>query len=536
MEKHVPIIFFDLEDEDATTRLADSIQRYGGSDGEEEEDDSDEIIGGSRRYTSRRSKSLPKKRRPPLKTCSEDGFLKLEAKGESDFIDLKLVSWNDSSRVEIRDNNNETGGFEEPPVDLDPANYPLRAVSRWDSSEHKSIYLNQITPVDKIIYLTLKLNVKMKILPTTTTTTTTNVYQITGGGRKTNNTVYLNCVMRKRICVNVGLNSSLGGSASSPSTNRLISLNRFKNIMGSTTANLIGNMAKPSTSVTLNSTSLTYRLIASVPNLLTEIENRESLATKAATSITEELINELTDNSNQESPTMEYKSLDSSIGHLEHYAKTIEAVDTVLERDRAQQKTELRRLVARSRRTAGQGQDSSSGGEDGQSSEGSSEGRATAMKKTFSVPNLIKNLTIYQANQSSADFKDLRLNAATSAIIDEVAPASESELNQGQTFIITNQQDDLAHEADRSLPAPSKASLEILQLYEVVRKDDEQEQARLSNLKRMNEESEAKIASLLFQDFLSEPVEPQPPPAVVVVYQSESEVEPTVLIFYLFIF
>ncbi len=526
----MPILFLDLE-ENSSNATSQQPQKYAYSD----EDDSTDEVGSNNRSTSRRSKKFTAKK--ALKTCSEDCLLKLET-NDANYIDLKIISWNDSAQVEIRDNN-ETS-FEE--ADLDSANSTLRAVSRWDSSEHKSTHLNQITPVDKIVYLTLKLNVKMKVYSVLTNCSGKLSEQLSASS---SNYSFINLAMRKRICVHVSLNSSL--SSPSPASNKLMGLGRFKNIMGSTTVNLIGNIAKPLSgslqNQTITSTSLTYRVIASVPSLLTEVENRESLAIKAATSITEDLINELSTDSNQESPTMEYKSLDSSIGHLEHYANTIEAVDTILKRDRAQQKIELKKLVSQNKKKSSNGNSvhSDSDAEDSQHSEGSSDSsggggttaRPSAMKKTFSVPNLIKNLTIHQAKESSGDFKDLRADLATSETTSSIdtteadhSPQSmqhkspnqnhpANEFNQVKKVTMVEPQSDFVTQPPTptttitttnasSSSQVSKASLEIIKLYDAVKKeDDDDEQAKLESLKKISEENEAKIASLIFQDFSS---------------------------------
>jgi hypothetical protein len=528
MEQHVPILFLDLDDKNPSHGLNISqTQKYTYSD---EGDSPDENDSSSNR-SSRRSKKFTFKR--ALKTCSEDCYLKLEA-ADANYIDLKIISWNDSAQVEICDNNEAS--FEETTPDAD--NFALRAVSRWDSSEHKSIHLNQITPADKIVYLVLKLNVKMKAY-------SMNAGRLNDQQSASSSYSYINLVMRKRICVQICLNSSL--SSPSPSGNKLISLNRFKNIVGSTTANLIGNIAKPlanSASHTVTSTGLTYRIISSVPGLLTEVENRESLAIKAATSITEDLINELSTDSNQESPTMEYKSLDTSIGHLEHYAKTIEAVDTILKRDRTQQKNELKKLIAQHKKLKSSSGDSIQSDcdetEESQHSEGSSDSghRPSSMRKTFSVPNLIKNLTIHQAKQSSAEFKDLREDLAISEITDTTEidhspqniPKSTLEIDQVKKVEKNvDQKSELTLESEENKSAKnanvSKASLEILQLYDTFKKDDE-EKARLDSLKHISEHNEAKIASLIFQDFLS--VEETP----VALQQNETVTprEPTILV------
>lgn len=81
---------------------------------------------------------------------------------QATYLDLKLVSWNDSSAMEVRDTS-EMGqsGVDEVQENL-KANL-LRATARWDSSEHKSKYLNRETPLDAHVYLIVKCNVKFKL-------------------------------------------------------------------------------------------------------------------------------------------------------------------------------------------------------------------------------------------------------------------------------------------------------------------------------------------------------------------------------------
>lgn len=116
---------------------------------------------------SNRSKKRTKQqqRRRVLLVAGEENLLRYEQKPEA-YLDLKLVSWNDSSAMEVRD--------PDAPDDLEDdeehhkaakASKPkqLRATARWDSSEHKSKYLNRETPLDAHVYLVVKVNVKFKL-------------------------------------------------------------------------------------------------------------------------------------------------------------------------------------------------------------------------------------------------------------------------------------------------------------------------------------------------------------------------------------
>jgi hypothetical protein len=97
--------------------------------------------------------------------AGEENLLRYEQKPEA-YLDLKLVSWNDSSAMEVRD--------PDAPDDLEDDEEhhkaakaskakQLRATARWDSSEHKSKYLNRETPLDAHVYLVVKVNVKFKL-------------------------------------------------------------------------------------------------------------------------------------------------------------------------------------------------------------------------------------------------------------------------------------------------------------------------------------------------------------------------------------
>lgn len=348
MEEHVPIIFLDLNEEVLNEKLNEKIDTD-----DTDNEDSDEI---SRKYKSKRV----------LFTCGEECFLKNEHK-ESGFLNLKLVSWNDSTLVEMVDTEEVKEELNE--NDLEICNSlddsKLKAVARWDSSEHRSIYLNRETPLDKKVYLTVKVNLKLKIL--------TQNEKLKRNELKSNQ--YIDLVLRKRIGVCIY-------SSNTMSTSKLISFNRFKNILGSgATSSKSKSASKQSLPMNLETSTVTYRVISSIPKLLTEIENRESLAIKAASSITEDLISNMDANqSNRANNNME-----NSLSHFEQYAKTIQAVDSILKRDRVQQQKALKEAINYFNKNGipdpNLVQESSESGSSG-----------PQMKKTFSVPNLIKNV------------------------------------------------------------------------------------------------------------------------------------------------
>lgn len=193
----------------------------------------------------------------------------------------------------------------------------MKAVSLWDSSIHQSPYLNQITPLDRNVYLTVKINLKLKV-------PVSNKHDT-----KYKSSKYIDLVLRKRIAVNV---------VSAYNTGAKFGLKRFTKLLASTGLN---SPAKKQT--TLNMTSLIYRVILSIPRSLVEIENRESLALQAATSLAN---NSIDDHKFLENPSKSEESstssIDSSLTQFQHYAKTIAAVDSILKQDRLQQQMAIR--------------------------------------------------------------------------------------------------------------------------------------------------------------------------------------------------
>lgn len=191
-------------------------------------------------------------------------------------------------------------------------------MSLWDSSIHQSPYLNQITPLDRNVYLTVKINLKLKV-------PVSNKHDT-----KFKSSKYIDLVLRKRIAVNV---------VSAYNTGAKFGLKRFTKLLTSTGLN---SPAKKQSN--LNMTSLIYRVILSIPKSLIEIENRESLALQAATSLANNSIDdqrflEKSASKTEESST---SSIDSSLTQFQHYAKTIAAVDSILKQDRLQQQMAIR--------------------------------------------------------------------------------------------------------------------------------------------------------------------------------------------------
>ena len=253
-------------------------------------------------------------------SCGQDCYLKHEHR-DMRFVDLKLIRWNDSSLVEMVANDEyQTNDIEPSNMDyVDTENedhLALKALSLWDSTIHQSPYLNQITPIDRDVYLTIKINLKPKLL-------CQNKNEPKSMSQK-----YVDLALRKRIAVNVS------ASGASNSGNKF-GLMRFKNLLGGGSSNSTKNLNN------INMTSVIYRLISSVPKALVEIENRESLALQAANTLANNAIDDqkFLDKPNSNKLT---ESLDSSLTQFHNYAKTIAAVDSLLRQDHVQQQTAIK--------------------------------------------------------------------------------------------------------------------------------------------------------------------------------------------------
>jgi hypothetical protein len=153
------------------------------------------------------------------------------------------------------------------------------------------------------------------------------------------------------------VNSSQNTSGASNSLNagsKLISFNKLKNILGaSASPRSISKKSPTNKNYFQTSTGVTYRLIASIPRLITEVENRENLAIKAALMIAQqEELAASKDNNNSDDDLntnnghgLSKLCLENPISIFEQYAKTIEAVDSILKRDRLQQQSLVKKLV-----------------------------------------------------------------------------------------------------------------------------------------------------------------------------------------------
>ena len=145
----------------------------------------------------------------------------------------------------------------------------------------------------------------------------------------------------------------------------------------------------------------------------------------------------------------------------------------------------------------------------------------------------LKNLAIYQAKQSLSEFKTDSIEEASTQTLKTTESdlishkqsdndeTSAGDQVQEKNVSLTRKVSEFSEESKRvqkvkkvelksefatqtpmSSPPPStvsKASLEIYQLYETAKKEERSES---TGLNQVSEETEAKIASLLFQDFL----------------------------------
>lgn len=276
MEQHVPIVFLDLNN--SLNKSLNDFDEY-----EVDFDDFDRI------ETKKTNNSIE---------CGKDNYLKFEQK-DTHFYDLKIIRWNNSEMIEF-----STDG-EVSENDLFDDSETIKAISLWDSSIHQSPYLNQQTPFDKHVYLTVKINLKLKV---------TNL------DSKIKPTKYVDVTLRKRLSVNVYSPSVLA-------SNRF-TLKGFKTLLGK---NITKNSVK-SIASSEHSTGLIYRLISDIPKSLTEIENHESFAIKAATSLIEET-----------NDTSKLETNETSMLFFEQYLKTIKNVDSLLKRDRIQQQSVIKK-------------------------------------------------------------------------------------------------------------------------------------------------------------------------------------------------
>jgi kinesin family protein 13 len=448
-EEHVPILFLDLD-----------------YDHDDNEDDDDYSSSSSSSSSSSEEEDDAHKR--TKKICGKDCHLKSE-QSDHKFVDLKLLQQQDTVVVRsdfIYDSNGKNRSSSN--------NSCVSALASWDSSVHQSPYLNQLTPIDKHVYVTVRVNVRFKL-----------------ASSSSSKNKFVELVLRKRLSVCVYL------QASGP---KLMSLNRFKNLL-----NPVGMSSRKSVNTSdsskeargasqPSSTCVIYRIISSIPKLLTEIENRESLAIKAASC--------LADESNQDVTNTDL----NSASHFERYAKTIEVVDSILRREKLQQRLHLERTIHLSKFPDQQQQ---------QQIEHEESNHGFMSPKTFSVPNLIKNgfgsmknlANLYNNKQqnSGSPLKDVS-NATISPLVDsplKKAPSTENseDENHENSQMTTNEPKDELE----SKPPISSTSKEIFALYNSINKEN------ISIEPTVNSEEAKKIENLIFQDLVQNNNEPPMP-------------------------
>jgi hypothetical protein len=442
MEEHVPILFLDLdesklkqqkpdgasEDEEEEHDLVGGDGNEASEDEDEADNNNDEYFYDNEDYFESKNSNRKKRRgaaaannRNVLLSGGKDCYLKNEHR-DSSFVDLKLISWNDSTLVEMRDTadmgEDEGAGrhytHSDEHLDLDEASLILKAVARWDSSDHKTIYLNKETPLDKRVYLIVKVTLRFRLSTSLTSgslSLKSNKYHHHHSRHRAPAYHYVDLTMRKRVCVNVYSSSSTGGlaggavvassSGGNTTTSKLINFTKLKTILSvaspthssqaaATSNTSISGTSRLATASTLTSTGVTYRLIATIPKLITEIENRESLAVKLASSILEETSSPSAVVAKDETSKL---SLDNSMAYFEQYAKTIEAVDTILKRDRLEQQLVLKKLINHVRNVNVTLVDDEAVAANSSLATVEYSSSTPSMKKNFSVPNLFKNVS-----------------------------------------------------------------------------------------------------------------------------------------------
>jgi hypothetical protein len=349
IERHVPVVFLDMNDQ-IVNYYTQNKPDY---DLEREKSDFYYDKPSSTASVSSYFKS------------GEESILSFE---RNDYIDLKITKWNDSSMLEMSslnlfNNSNEDESGESFISSYEPEeifvnenvskSLVIKAIASWDSSLHQTPYLNAITSLDKHVYATVKVNLKLKVLDS-----------------KVNSKMskYIDLILRKRIGLSINTTSSVYSGDSE--TNGAKFKSRFKRLLNSSPS-MNGAKAKSNAFNQNTSSGMYYRIITNVPKLITEIENRESLAIKAASSI----IDNYSIMSNNEH---------SNYAHFEQYAKNIEAVDSILKFDRIQQKLTLNNFLKDPNFYLNQNinEENASG----------SFLNSPGMKKTLSFPNILKKV------------------------------------------------------------------------------------------------------------------------------------------------
>ncbi len=335
MEKHVPIVFLDLDEDEAACGGGHDLSGDLNTSDDYYEDDlesnqSSLLLGTGGGLSNKKWSSSWER----AVVCGKECLLKDEQL-DTRFVDLKLVRWNDSSAMVEMVAGDE---FRETGADCQSAELVgggedvmgLKAVALWDSSIHQSGFLNQVTPADRDVYLTVKVNLKMKIL-----SGQNSKYAKSGSGGR-----YVDLTLRKRVCVNV-----VSANAGSGKKLRLFGL---KNLLGGGGG---GQSASTRNLSSVNTTtSVVYRIIASVPKSLVEIENRESLAIQAATSLANNSAEDEKGSENKAGNTKNQVNsadsfVDASLTQFQYYARTIAAVDSILKQDRIQQQLAIRSAI-----------------------------------------------------------------------------------------------------------------------------------------------------------------------------------------------
>jgi len=188
----------------------------------------------------------------------------------------------------------------------------VSVVVSWDSSIHESSYLNRLTGPTECIFLILRACVRLS------------------------HPVSIEVVLRKRIAINVYKKQSLTKSI-------------FKRISRA--------------DIPLLRTGITYEMVSSIPKASEDIEDRESLALLAASSV-------------------DLTACDGE-SYIERYSKSVSAVESVLALDRLRQEVAVREQLTKKAKYQVRPVHSSGAASRSLLSAGSE-----ALRKTVSVPNM----------------------------------------------------------------------------------------------------------------------------------------------------
>ncbi|XP_013388106.1 kinesin-like protein KIF13B isoform X3 [Lingula anatina] len=168
------------------------------------------------------------------------------------------------------------------------------AIASWDSSIHESVHLNRVTPDNELVYLIVKVVVRLS------------------------HPAPIDIILRKRICVSVYKRQSLTNKLKK----KIGGINYFK---GHETMQRILTAAHMKED-NLYSSCITFEVVSNIPKASEELEDRETLAQMAA--------------SQNESGMPDGES------YIEKYIKGVSAVESILLLDKLRQEVAVKELLS----------------------------------------------------------------------------------------------------------------------------------------------------------------------------------------------